>query len=65
MTVLVSVGLGAATAAAEGRLTGVRWTTAALIVGGAAVATYQLLWKKPAVAFEAATAVGGRHRAEP
>lgn len=65
MTVLVSVGLGAATAAAEGRLTGVRWTTAALIVGAAAVATYQMLWKRPALALENATAISGRHRAEP
>lgn len=65
MTVLVSVGLGAATAAAEGRLTGQRWTTAALIVGAAAVASYQHLWKRPALALEGATALGGRHRAEP
>lgn len=55
MTVLVSVGLGAATAAAEGKFTGARWTTAALIIGGAAVATYKTLWAKPAAALELAS----------
>jgi hypothetical protein len=64
MTVAVSVGLGAATAAVEGRLTGVRWTTAALIIGGAAVASYQMLWKRPALELESASS-GGRHRATP
>jgi peptidoglycan/LPS O-acetylase OafA/YrhL len=55
MTLLVSVGLGAATAAVEGRLTGTRWTTAALIVAAAAVASYKTLWRQPAAALEAAT----------
>jgi hypothetical protein len=64
MTIAVSVGLGAATAAVEGRLNGVRWTTAALVIGGAAVASYQTLWKNVAPAIESATS-SGRHRAEP
>jgi peptidoglycan/LPS O-acetylase OafA/YrhL len=55
MTLLVSVGLGAATAAVEGKLTGTRWTTAALIIAAAAVATYKTLWRQPAAALEAAT----------
>lgn len=61
MTVLVSVGLGAATAAVEGQLTGVRWTTAALLIGGAAVASYKTLWSNPAHQLELASS--GRHRA--
>ena len=63
MTVAVAVGLGAGTAAVEGQLTGVRWTTAALVIGGAAVASYKLLWHQPAAALEGASS--GRHRAEP
>jgi hypothetical protein len=64
MTVAVSIGLGAATAAVEGHLTGVRWTTAALIIGADAVSSYKLLWQQPAHRLELATS-GGRHRAEP
>lgn len=59
VTVLISVGLGAATAAVEGKLTGARWTTAALIIGAAAVASYKTLWAKPAAALEQATSTGG------
>jgi hypothetical protein len=63
MTVLVSTGLGGAAAAIEGQLTGVRWTTAALIVGAAAVSSYETLWRKPARALELASTIG-RHRAD-
>lgn len=55
VTVLVSAGLGAATAAVEGKLTGARWTTAALVIGAAAVASYKLLWATPAAQLEAAS----------
>lgn len=61
MTVAASIGLGAATAAVEGQLTGVRWTTAALVIGGAAVASYKLLWQTPARQLELASS--GRHAA--
>lgn len=54
-TVLVSIGLGAAAAAVEGRLTGVRWTTAALVIGASAVASYKLLWATPAKQLELAS----------
>lgn len=46
------VGLGAATAALEGRLTGDRWVTSVLIVGGAAVAAYRTFWRRAATVIE-------------
>lgn len=55
MTVLVSVGIGCASAALEGRLDGARWTTSTLIVLAAAVGTYHTLWRSVAPAFEEAT----------
>lgn len=58
MTVLVSVGIGAVTAAWEGRLDGTRWTTATLVVLAAAVGTYHTLWRSAAPAFEQATSPG-------
>lgn len=64
MTLAFSVLIGAATTALEGRLTTERWVTSALLVGAAAVGTYQTLWKNTAPAIEAATS-SGQHRAEP
>lgn len=53
IVVIVScVAVGAVTAALEGRLTGQRWTTAALIVGTAAVAAYRLFWHRAAAQIE-------------
>ncbi len=49
------VGIGAVTASLEGQLTGQRWTTAALIVGTAAVAAYRLFWHRAAAQIEAKT----------
>lgn len=47
-----SVGVGAVTAAVEGTLTGQRWTTAALIIGVAAVAAYRTFWHRAAAVIE-------------
>jgi hypothetical protein len=55
VVVAFSLAVGAGTAAVEGRLTGQRWTTSALIVGGAAVSAYRLFWRAAAVRIEYAT----------
>jgi hypothetical protein len=56
IVVIVScVLVGAGTAALEGQLTGQRWTTAALIVGTAAVTAYRMFWKPAATRIEYAT----------
>lgn len=59
-----SGGLAAVTTALEGRLTGERWVTSALLVAAAAIGTYQTLWKNVAPQLEAATSTG-RHHAAP
>jgi len=56
IVVIVScVLVGAGTAALEGQLTGQRWTTAALIVGTAAVTAYRMFWQRAATRIEYAT----------
>ncbi len=55
VVVASSVAVGAGTAALEGTLTGQRWTTAALIVGTAAVAAYRMFWYRAAAQIEAKT----------
>lgn len=63
ITLVASVLIGAATTSLEGRLTGERWVTSALLIATAAIGTYQTLWKNVAPQLEAATSA--RHRAEP
>lgn len=55
LTVAVSLGIGAATAALEGRLDGTRWVTSALVVLTAAVGTYHTLWRNVAPKLEIET----------
>lgn len=62
-TVVVCLGMAAATAAVEGQFNGTRWTTAALLVLSGAVFWYQTIWKNVAPKLEAASSAGGRHRA--
>lgn len=62
VTVLVSIVMGAATAATQGTLTGTRWTTSALLILAGAVVWYQTAFKTIAPTVEAATSPG-RHRA--
>lgn len=64
VTVLICVGVGAGTAWFSGALTGQRWLRAALIVGFAAVGTYQTLWRPSGIApgIERATALRGDYR---
>jgi hypothetical protein len=58
ITVLVSLGMAAATVAIEGKLTGVRWTTAVLVILAGAVFWYQTALKNVAPALEAASSPG-------
>jgi VIT1/CCC1 family predicted Fe2+/Mn2+ transporter len=60
-TAAVCIVAGGVTAAASGELTGKRWFEAAVVVFGAALATYHAWWKPSGItnAIEKATAVGG------
>lgn len=57
VTLLLCVAAGAGTAYFDGNLTGQRWTTAALIVATAAIASYRMFWRPSGIApgIEAAT----------
>lgn len=55
VTIAVCAGIGALTAAGEGKLNGVRLSVAALTVLGTAIGTYKLLLPQPVQAFELAT----------
>lgn len=58
LTVLVSLGVGAATTALEGKLDGARLVTSVLVVLAAAVGTYHTLWRNVAPQLESATSPG-------
>ncbi|MCZ7478923.1 hypothetical protein [Micromonospora sp. WMMC273] len=50
ITILVCVAAGAITAYLDGSLTDRRWTTAALIVGVAAIGSYRAFWRPSGIA---------------